>query len=174
VRGALWSSVKGQRLRRERNVTWVPWPIVAPIVAQTALQPEVAATSLPWLVTQCLAGWYRAPHNATEQRHYQQHRRQTSGSTAVVTFIVLRDVICRINAEEPYVRDPVTCRLFEACAFPHTCRREEINRAGRDSPRVARKHGRELPLATRNTTPWKCLVFVIDLYDNERSKPWIL
>jgi len=47
-----------------------------------------------------------------QQRHYQQHRRQTR-STAAVTFIVLRDVIRRINAEEPYVRDPVTCRLFE-------------------------------------------------------------
>lgn len=58
--------IPGQRAtspKGERRYVGLRWPIVAPIVAQTALQPEVAATSLPCLVTQCLA----ALHNATAQ-----------------------------------------------------------------------------------------------------------
>ena len=117
---------------------------MAPIVAQTALQPEVAATSLPWLVTQCLAGWYWALHNATAlpatptsdvaDAFYGRH------NVHRITGYVIR----RINAEEPYVRDAVTCRLFEACAFPHMCRREEINRTAYDRLRAG-------IIATRNT-----------------------
>lgn len=56
--------IPGQRAtspKGGRRYVGLRWPIVAPIVAQTALQPEVAATSLPCLVTQCLA----ALHNAT-------------------------------------------------------------------------------------------------------------
>lgn len=96
VRGALWSSVKGQRLRRERNVTWVPWPIVAPIVAQTALQPEVAATSLPWLVTQCLAAWHR--RNTMQQQ--QHHPADT-------------DVRCRPPRRRCSVRRVTTLRRYD-------------------------------------------------------------
>lgn len=54
--------IPGQRAtspKGERRYVGLPWPIVAPIVAQTALQPEVAATSLPCLVTQCLAAGCR-------------------------------------------------------------------------------------------------------------------
>lgn len=150
-----------------RNVTWVPWPIVAPIVAQTALQPEVAATSLPWLVTQCLAGCCRALHNATATALPATPTSDVAGAnaTAAVTFIVLRDVIRRINAARgPYVRDPVTCRpCSKRVPFRTRVGGEEINRATRDSPRVGvvREHERELPLATRIRTRSRCLVFVI-------------
>lgn len=56
---------KGNVSEGREALRGLPWPIVAPIVAQTALQPEVAATSLPCLVTQCLAALHNAQANCT-------------------------------------------------------------------------------------------------------------
>lgn len=61
-------------------------------------------------------------------------RRQTSParSTAAVTFIALRGRCMSHRCREVVRPRPCYVRPFEACALPHTRRREEINRAGGD------------------------------------------
>lgn len=90
---------KGNVSEGREALRGLPWPIVAPIVAQTALQPEVAATSLPCLVTQCLAALHNAQANCT------------ACNTAVTRPRVRRNVTSYTAARKPPPPPPIDSLL---------------------------------------------------------------